>query len=434
MSNWKLGEHAMISLSVLASSHPYIPRSKFTLMKLGNQSIAALIFGAMFFLISTTVQAASTQPSVKTDGGLKVKSADGDFSFELGGEIWIDMARYQQDKSLGSNATEFDDGSELRRARLSLEGSVHDDWGYAAEYDMSSNEAKDMYLEYTGFKGVDVKIGNFKEPFSMENMTSGKAITFMERALPVDTFAPGRNLGVAAFAGGKRWGLSAGVFGEAHDSDTQGDDGRGSSIRATFAPMVGKGSILHIGASASQRRPPEEEPELRFRDGLESNIADQELIDTGNGDISNVEDLNRAGLELAISFGPFTMQGEQIDVKIDREQNTGSDLEFSGWYLSASWMLTGESRSYNGAKGRFNRIEPKGGDTAWEIALRTSSLDLSDEDIEGGELRNTTLAVNAYVNDNVRFRINMIRAKATPNEDGDDEEIDILQVRAEIYF
>lgn len=402
------------------------------MIKPDTQSIAALIFGAMLLVISTAARTESTQPSVETDGGLKVKSADGDFSFELGGEIWIDMARYEEDETLGNDATEFDDGTEVRRARLSLEGSVHDDWGYAAEYDLSSSEAKDMYLEYTGLKGVDIRIGNFKEPFSMENMTSGKATTYMERALPVDTFSPGRNLGVAVFAGDKRWSLSAGAFGEAHDSDTQGDDGRGSSMRATFAPIAAKSSVLHIGASASRRRPPEAEPELRFRDGLESRIADQELIDTG--DIDDVEVLNRVGLELAFANGPFSMQGEQIEVGVDRDRNSGQDLEFSGWYVSVSWVLTGEKRSYNGAKGRFNRIEPKGRSTAWEIALRTSSLDLSDEEIEGGELQNTTLAVNAYVNDNVRFRINMIRAEATPNEDGDDETVDILQVRSEILF
>ena len=431
MSNWKLAEHPTF-LKVLASCRPGIPRGKFTSIEPRAQSIAALVFAALFCLVAATARADSAQASVETDGGLEVKSADGDFSFELGGEIWVDMARYDEDDALGDDATEFDDGTEVRRARLSLEGIVHDDWGYALEYDFSSSEAKDMYLEYVGFKGVDIRIGNFKEPFSMENMTSGKATIFMERSLPVDTFSPGRNLGVAAFAGGKRWSLSAGAFGEAHDSDTEGDDGRGSSIRASFAPIAAKRSTLHIGASGFQRSPPEEEDELRFRDELESRIADQELIDTG--DISDVDEFYGAGLELAIAYGPFLLQGEQIDVKIERDRNAGADLEFSGWYLSAGWVVTGEKRSYNGARGRFNRVEPKGRGTAWEIAIRASNLDLSDEEIEGGELKNTTLAVNAYVNDNVRFRINMIRAEATPNEDGDDEEVDILQARAEIYF
>ena len=36
-------------------------------------------------------------PRVQTDGGLKVKSADGAFEFEVGGELWIDAAFYQED-------------------------------------------------------------------------------------------------------------------------------------------------------------------------------------------------------------------------------------------------------------------------------------------------------------------------------------------------
>jgi phosphate-selective porin OprO/OprP len=401
-------------------------------MKISNISCIAT---AMLALMALSVQAASPA-QIETAGGFKIKSADGKFAFELGGEIWIDKAIYRQDKDLGNNATELDDGTELRRARLSLGGKLHDDWGYAAEYDMASNEAKDMYIEYTGKKGVDIKIGNFKEPFSMEDMTSGKATIFMERALAVDAFAPGRNLGVGAFGGGKRWSLAGGVFGEAYDYDppngSEGDQGWGMTARGSYAPKLGGDQLLHLGMSLSERTPPKQDRELRFRDGLESHPADQDLIDTD--DIDDVERLDRQGLEVAFASGPLLIQAERIGVSINRDIAAGPHLQFSGWYLSASWMLTGEERDYNGAKGRFNRIKPKGADTAWEIALRRSNLNLNDEDIDGGELQNTTLALNAYVNDNVRFRINMIRARATPNEDGDDEKVTIVQARGEIYF
>ena len=53
---------------------------------------------------------------VSTKGGLEVSDTDGEFSFELGGRIMIDTAWYQEDKN------KLDDGTELRRLRLEVEG------------------------------------------------------------------------------------------------------------------------------------------------------------------------------------------------------------------------------------------------------------------------------------------------------------------------
>lgn len=364
----------------------------------------------------------------ETDGGLKVESEDGRFGFEVEGQVWFDAAAYNSDVAdLGS-------GTEMRRARVNLSGTLFDDWAFAAEYDFAGNEAevKDAFIAYEGLDDVDLKLGQFKEPFSLEEQTSGRYLAFMERSLPVDSFSPGRSIGVGLSFDGRDWGAAAGLFGEGigDDADDEGDEGWGASGRATYAFINESQRHAQLGASIAYRRP-DDEGEIRYRSRPESAVTNVTLVDTGN--IKDVDATRAFGLESLWMEGPAAFWGEYIRSDVERG-DAGGDLSFDGWYVAGSWIITGESRKYDAKRGRFGRVRPDRALGAWELALRYSKVDLSDKDISGGQEANVTLGLNWYVNPQVRFMANYIWVDAAPSADGVSDSPSILQLRGQLDF
>lgn len=384
---------------------------------------------------------------LSTKGGLKVESADGSFAGQVGGRLMLDYAYYDSDNiELGS-------GAEIRRARLFAQGKLWDVWKFKFQTDFAGNEVdiKDAYIEYGGFKPLAIKAGNFKEAFSIEELTSSKYITFMERALPVEAFAPSRNIGLQLHTYGSIWQGAIGVFGQGIDSpggDTDADgDGNsqsyGTAGRLTVAPINDEGRVLHVGG-AFEWRTNYEDDEVRFRTRPESHVTNVRLVDTG--DIPNVDDTLKFNGELAAVFGPWSVQGEYIRTDVSR-QDGNEDVDFSGWYAYGSWFLTGESRPYDVESGDFGRVKPnsvlgKGGYGALELAVRYSSIDLEDEDIIGGTEDNLTVGVNWYPNSHTRLMFNYIYLvdsevaedfRALTGPDGEDSP-NIFQVRAQVDF
>ena len=374
---------------------------------------------------------------VKTGkSGLKLESADGDFHFQLGGRIMADAAYYDEDR------TRMGNGAELRRARIFARGAVYHDWFYKLQLDFAGNKTtlKDAYLGYRGAGNLKLTLGNQKEPFSLNELTSSKYITFLERALP-NTFAPGRNLGLSVGTHGDNWGAKAGYYFEGvHNGSSPKSQGWGTTGRVYYAPLAEKTRVLHLGAAASYRGS-DGDNEIRFRERPESHVSGTRLVDTGT--IGGYRNQKLYGLEAAAVYDSLSLQGEYIRSSID-VSGGGSDPDFSGWYLFGSYFLTGEHRPYHVGSGTFGRVKPasivgKGGHGAWELAARYSSVDLEDGGYQGGEENNITVGVNWYATPNIRFMANYVRASTDPTSpvkyaSAGDEDLNILQVRGQIDF
>lgn len=362
---------------------------------------------------------------------VRIESAGRRFSFRLGGRVMADAARYDNDvNSLG-------DGSELRRVRLSWDATLARDWKLKSAVELTGGASlKSTYIDYMGLPHTYLRFGSDKEPVSLDWLSSSKYSTFMERAM-LTKLVPGRHIGFMAGRNWRHWGVSGGVFGGEGGGQDGRNEGTGVTARLFYSPWHGQRSALHLGLSGSYRDAGSDHS-IRFRARPESHVTDTRLVDTGT--IANVNDMTWVGLESALVENSFSLQGEYLAADVSRSAGL-PDLHFDGWYAYASWFLTGESRNYEFARGRFGRIRPRhalgrGGLGAFELGARFSRLDLTDDDVVGGVEDNLTLGLNWYATPNVRFMANYVKVLELdrPGSKFNGDRPSIFQIRGQADF
>jgi len=377
---------------------------------------------------------------------------------KIGGRIQYDWTMYSQDDASRNQLVgEQGNGAELRRAYLNVKGKVTEVVDYCWQIDVAGGNAAtlDTFMTVKELPyASNVRIGHFKEPLSLEQLTSDNYVTFMERPL-ADVFAPGRNVGVMMFDHSAdesmTWAIGAFVseIGSAPVSVDGGNGGSALTMRYTYLPWYDEPSggrgLFHTGIAYSYRQIGDNT--LRYRQRPEAHLGDR-IVDTGDtgaaAGILDAEDVNLLGLEAAYVNGPFSVQSEVMNAFVKRSAN--DNAHFSGMYFYTSYFLTGESRPYKRSSGTFSRVKPyenffrvrdencqvQTGKGAWEIGYRFSHLDLTDAGILGGIANNHTLGLNWYLNPYTRMMWNYVNS--TTNRGGTVGNMDIFEMRAQIDF
>ncbi|HHT9116439.1 MAG: porin [Planctomycetes bacterium] len=377
--------------------------------------------------------------------GLNFDTINKNFKLKIGGRIQQDWGWFREDKEIRDTIGDQVDGAEFRRARIYLSGTIYNNIDFKMEYDFAGGGRPSFTDVFVELKEIPVvgnfKVGHFKEPFSLEELTSSNYITFMERSLP-NVFAPARNTGMMLHntLADKRMTWATGVFRNADDfGDSEGNEstegGYSFSGRLTGLPWYEEEGrkLLHTGIGYSYQNAFQNE--IRYRQRPEMGMADR-FVDTGT--IKDAEATHLFGPELALVYGPFSLQTEYIFANVDLEDGGGSDPEFSGFYVYGSYFLTGENRRYSTKSGSFDMVKPKKifkwGESlgAIELAARYSALDLADEAISGGRLQDTTVGVNWYLNPNMRIMLNYVHSEADVS--GKDGSADLVGMRFNIFF
>lgn len=354
--------------------------------------------------------------------GLEWEAPGGAVALTLGGRLHVDSVHYD-------DGVFEDDQTEARRARLELSGKVGERIRFRIDREFTDGGGwRGAWIGFEPSRNTDVRFGNMIAPFSQEDLQSSNATPLMERSL-ANALAPGYAVGLTAGVSGRKWSVTGGVLddGLSDDEGRSRERGKGVAVRATFAPLGGGKTVLHLGLSGEQREP--DAGALRFQSGPEAAFMPPQLR---TGAIAGVERLNNLGVEVAGRRGDVIVQAQYINTTLERA--AAGDVTLSGWYVQGSWVSGGRQREYNPRTGLFSAVDARRSRKTVEVAARYSALDFDDPALGRGVARNLTVGANWYVSDNVRLMANYVRAETAELPLVQDAEADIFMLRFQLSF
>ncbi len=313
------------------------------------------------------------------------------------------------------------EGGEIRDFRFGLIGTLNyfsKPWGYNVVLASNAFEKRfeiesqdnfrllDYRLDIPIADGIKLSIGKQKEPISMERIMTLVNLPMQERSSVAEAFLPARNIGVhlSGNALNRRISWAGGVFNDFIDTNESFNDGATAVVgRLSWLPFVSKdqSNLVHLAVAA---RYEDGKHGFHYRAVPEFSKAPL-FVDTGSGAADKTTQYN---LEAMWRRGPFWLAAEYLGTHVDSPRFGA--LDFSSYYVTGSWIITGEMRDYRPKSGTFgpvpvSRSVNHNGYGAWELAARFSSIDLNDGPVRGGEMDIISLGLSWWLSPN--FNVNM---------------------------
>lgn len=422
-------------------------------------------------------------------------------SVRLTGFMHLDDGYYSQDTNSHTTFGSMQDGVGFRRARLQAVGSVTEFTNYSIEMDFATAgrpSFMDVWGEQTHVRFFgNIRIGQYRQPFSMDSLTPVRQLQFLERSLPFQAFDPFRRDGIMAYDKSDdqmtSWAYGiyrTGGFNNAPLGDSRygidiGNGGGASFMgRVTHLLYYDEASngryMAHVGGAYNYSRitagPSGGTPFYQARAIPEFFVG---YPDGGNGfpagstgagtpffaDTGRIpaNQFQIFDLQAAGQYGAWNIQAEYMATVVDA--TTTGTVFYDGAYVQTGYFLTGENRTYNRMFGVFDRIVPftdffglgrksrTCGWGAWELTGRWSYVNLSNSNAiavatatpgyngvgvlpvspNPGRLNDLTLGVNWYWNAYTKVQFNYIRAMLDNTTLGHSN-TDIFATRFQIEF
>ena len=399
----------------------------------------------------------------------------------VNGAFQADAGIFGQNENSEKTYGKLINGADFRRARLGAKGSITETTNYTFQMDFGffgRPTFTDVWVEQTQIPYLgNVRVGQWKQPFSLEVVSSYRYTTFMERSSLFQAFTAFRHLGVGFYNNaedlsstwaGSVFASGQDQFGGSLSQNSAGTvnnvGGIGAAGRITWLPYwdeCTKGAnYLHLGAGHFFNAPPGQT--INFRSIPEFYIGQNAngvvgtsgqaapgafngtpfFVQTGN---KSVNYYNVLGTELLWVDGPLSVQSEAM---VNLVAQSGTTAALPGAYAQVGYFLTGEHRPYDRKAGTIDRIIPfknfgfnkdgcNTGLGAWEVAGRVSYLDLNDKAIQGGTMTDYTAGLNWYQTPYLKFVVNYIHSSSNFGGVGlasRRNETDMLGIRCQSEF
>jgi phosphate-selective porin OprO and OprP len=342
--------------------------------------------------VATPAPAASDETSEEQQATPRTPPKPGDrirfrwrsAALEYGRKARIDFrARFRAETRASDAAIVKDSINDLDipRKRIGVDGQVMGALAFKVDRELDDIDPwRDVYLDVTKIGEAQFRYGQFKIPFSMDETTSSLDLEFAYRSTTATLLAPSRAKGWMAHGDtfDRAIGYEYGVFDSdgsnaiVRTSQQRSNAGETRAWRITSEPLHGLSGPLadmHFGYARTFSDVPEGESGIKGRTVLGADFYKGDFLVFGRR--------QRKGYEFRWLPGPASLKAESITLTEERKgesvENTDlSPYQAKGWYVSGSYILTGEKKSIG--PNRPNRPLGQGGFGAVEVAVRVERL------------------------------------------------------------
>ncbi|HXA15198.1 MAG TPA: porin [Opitutaceae bacterium] len=355
--------------------------------------------------------AAKAAPTVSfTDKGFVFASGDGANSLHLGTLVQLDSREFFGDGGGVQNNSFI-----LRRARIVIDGKLDKIYSFqfVPEFGNGSGGTAtavailDANLTIAPTQAVQFKFGKFKTPIGLEVLQSDSATFFVERSL-VSNLEPNRDLGaqVCGVIDGGFVNYSIGLFNGIPDALTSSgnsdfDNEKDVDGRLFLKPFVNdKDSFLQglgFGVAGGLGR---EKTTAAVTGGYKT--AGQQTFFKYNSAVFADGDVWRISPQSYYCVGPFGVLAEYVVSTVNVRPSGPSttapkvQLENKAWAVTAGYVLTGESSSYDGITPAAPFNWDNGTWGAWQVVARYEDLKIDPNAFAGtGAAQLASPATNA---------------------------------------